>query len=59
MYLEVEEVVFLRMDYSFFLVFVLYDDEEDILNLIIILKLNCSKVFYKNLRRKMDRFRKR
>lgn len=59
MYLEVEEVVFLRMDYSFFLVFVLYDDEEDILNLIIILKLNCSKVFYKNSRRKMDRFRKR
>lgn len=47
------------MDYSFFLVFVLYDDEEDILNLIIILKLNCSKVFYKNSRRKMDRFRKR
>lgn len=47
------------MDYSFFLVLILYDDEEDILNLIIILKLNCSKVFYKNLRRKMDRFRKR
>lgn len=56
---EVEEVASPRMDHSSPPVFVPHDDEEDTSNSTTTLKLNCSKVLYKNSRRKMDRPRKR
>lgn len=56
---EVEEMqASPRMDQSS-PVFVSHDDEEDTSNSTTTLKLNCSKVLYKNSRRKMDRPRKR
>lgn len=57
---EVEEMqASPRMDHSSPPVFVPHDDEEDTSNSTTTLKLNCSKVLYKNSRRKMDRPRKR
>lgn len=57
---EVEEMqASPRMDQSSPSVFVSHDDEEDTSNSTTTLKLNCSKVLYKNSRRKMDRPRKR
>lgn len=57
---EVEEMqASPRMDHSSPPVFVSHDDEEDTSNSTTTLKLNCSKVLYKNSRRKMDRPRKR
>lgn len=56
---EVEEVASPRMDHSSPPVFISHDDEEDTSNSTTTLKLNCSKVLYKNSRRKMDRPRKR
>lgn len=57
---EVEEMqASPRMDHSSPPVFISHDDEEDTSNSTTTLKLNCSKVLYKNSRRKMDRPRKR
>lgn len=57
---EVEEMqASPRMDQSSPSVFVSHEDEEDTSNSTTTLKLNCSKVLYKNSRRKMDRPRKR